>query len=349
MRSRRPLTLSSLLLIALAGCDGGSPTGIQPTPPPPMFTVEGLVFYDENGNGLQEATEVAVVPGAEVLIAGRAARAAAGTGRVTVHNVPQGTATASLVPESLPPYYIPGAPVEVAVPLPEGEIVRLGARLPIGQNRVGIYMGFGDSITVGDGSSDDQGYRSLLQDRLVAHFGQGTVTNQGIEGTRSSNGSARISLAMRRNDPAYTLILYGTNDWNASECRDSPDPPCETVGHLRNIVRTVKGAQGLPILGTIIPVNSGFDGRAPESRNVWVEEINDRLRLMAAEEGAVVADLHRAFLTAVPDYHVLFVDHVHPNDQGYAIMADEWFAAITTRQPAGSALRAPVFGFEPQP
>jgi lysophospholipase L1-like esterase len=311
--------------------------------------VEALVFYDENSNGVQDATETAVVPGSEVLIAGRAARAAAGTGRATVNNVPGGTAQASLVPESLPPYYIPGAPVEVTVPLPEGEIVRLGARLPIGTNRAGVYMGFGDSITVGDGSSDYQGYRPLLRSKLVAHFGQGSVEDQGIEGTRSNEGAQRIGVTLRRNDPAYTLILYGTNDWNASVCRGQADPPCFTVDSLRRIVQSVKGAQSLPILGTIIPVNTGYDGRVPEERNVWVADVDDRVRAMAAEEGAVVADLQHAFLTAVPDFHVLFTDHVHPNDQGYAIMADEWFKAITTRAAEGSRLHAPQIGFVPRP
>jgi lysophospholipase L1-like esterase len=350
VRAWRPI-LTGGLALALAACDGGSPTGVSPTPPPTLYTVEALVFYDENSNGVRDAAEVAVVPGAEVLIASRAARAAPGTGRVTVNNVPGGTFVASLVAASLPPYYIPGAPVEVTVPLPEGEIVELGARLPIGQNRIAIYMGFGDSITVGDGSSDYQGYRPRLQQKLREHFGQGTVEDQGIEGTRSSDGSARIALTLRRNDPAYTLILYGTNDWNAPTCRENPDPPCQTVGHLRNMVRSVKAASSLPILGTIIPVNSGYDGRAPESRNEWVADINDQLRAMAAEEGAVLADLHHVFLNSVPDYHTLFTDHVHPNDQGYAIMADEWFRAITTPPARGSSVAGapPRFGFEPAP
>ena len=153
---------------------------------------------------------------------------------------------------------------------------------------------------------------------------------------------------LRRNDPAYVLILYGTNDWNADVCRNNPDPPCMTVDNLRSIVRTVRGAQSLPVLATIIPTNTGFDARTPESRNVWVSDVNDRIRAMAAEEGVRIADLHQAFLTAVPDFHVLFADHVHPNDQGYAIMADRWFEAITTPAPAESAAaRAPVFGFEP--
>jgi lysophospholipase L1-like esterase len=332
-------------LAALAGC-GGSPAGPTPATPPPLFTVEALVFHDENSNGLQDGNEGAVVPGAEVLIAGRAARAGAG-GRVTVNNVPPGVATASLAPESLPPYYLSGAPVEVNVPLPAGEVVRLGARLPIGDNRVGTYMAFGDSITVGDGSSDRRGYRPRLEGLLTAHFARDAeVFDRGIGGTRSNEGAARIGLTLRRADPAYTLILYGTNDWNAGECRGVPDPPCFTLDSLRRIVQAVKGTQSLPVLGTVIPANTGFDGRAPESRNVWVAAINDRVRAMAAEEDVRVADLHQAFLTRVPDFRTLFVDHVHPNDEGYAIMADTWFEAITTR-PMGGGLSLPVFGFQP--
>lgn len=352
MRARRRVLFPCLSVLALAACDGGNPTGVGPTATPPaLYTVEALVFYDENGDGLQQATELAVVPGAEVLIAGRAARAEPGTGRVVVNNVPGGTFGASLVAETMPPYYVPGAQVEVVVPLPEGEVVRLGARLPIGTNRVGTYMAFGDSITVGEGSSDERGYRPLLEQKLQEHFRQGRVFDQGIGGTRSKEGAARIGLALRRHDPAYTLILYGTNDWNAAECRNVADPPCFTVDSLRSIVRSVKSAQSLPILGTVIPVNTGYDARAPESRNVWVADVNQRLKAMASEEGAVVADLESAMLTAVPDFHVLFYDHVHPNDQGYAIMADEWFRAITTppASPSSSATAPPAFGFEPHP
>ena len=295
-----------------------------------MHPVEALAFYDENGNGLQDGNEAAVVPGAEVAIAGRTARAAPGTGHVTVNNVPEGTATASLTPDSLPPYYTPSAAVEITVPLPAGEIVRLGATLPIGPNVPARYMAFGDSITEGeDGSSSGYGYRRLLQNRLQGHFGDGEVVNMSIGGTRSNEGADRISQSLRRADPAYSLVLYGTNDWNASECRNVPGPPCFTVDSLRRIVRSVKREQSLPIVGTIIPVNTGFDARVPESRNVWVKDVNDLIRPMVEEEGGVVADLYTAFM-AVPDFHTLFFDHVHPNDEGYEVMALVFFEAIST-------------------
>ena len=56
--------------------------------------------------------------------------------------------------------------------------------------------------------------------------------------------------------------------------------------------------------------------------------MNDLIRPMARQEGAVLVDLHAAFVKQ-GDLSQLFSDHVHPNDRGYALMADEWFKAIT--------------------
>jgi lysophospholipase L1-like esterase len=284
------------------------------------------VFYDQNADGLQEGNETAVVPGVEVRILARVATAAPGTGRATLTGVPEGTWSAQLQPASLPPFYQAGPAVQVVVPVTDGQPVRLPARLPIGANHPNVYMAVGDSITDGDGSTDETGYRRRLQEKLQAHFGQATIVNRAIGGIRSSTGAALIHASLARVDPAYTLILYGTNDWNDSSCRSQF--PCFTIDSLRNIVRATKGAGSLPVLSTIIPVNTGFDARSPESRNVWVAEMNDLVRPMAGEEGALLVDNHKAFL-AVPDFHTLFSDHVHPNDAGYAIMADTFFKAIS--------------------
>jgi lysophospholipase L1-like esterase len=34
-------------------------------------------------------------------------------------------------------------------------------------------------------------------------------------------------------------------------------------------------------------------------------------------------------MMAEPNYRSLFYDHVHPNDKGYEIVANQWFKAIT--------------------
>jgi hypothetical protein len=67
--------------------------------------------------------------------------------------------------------------------------------------------------------------------------------------------------------------------------------------------------------------------------------MNELIRPMVAEEGAVLADLHAAFLEAGP-LEDLFVDHVHPNDDGYDIIARVFFEAITGARGTASAWRS---------
>jgi len=51
-------------------------------------------------------------------------------------------------------------------------------------------------------------------------------------------------------------------------------------------------------------------------------------RALAAAEGALLVDLEAAFRRE-PDLASLFHDHVHPNDRGHRLMADEFFRTIT--------------------
>jgi lysophospholipase L1-like esterase len=317
-------SLLPALALSAAAC-GDSPTA--PAPPPGQFhTVSARVFYDANGNAMRDADEPGIVPGAEVQLAGALAAAQPMTGLATLEHVRAGTWVASVRAGSLPRFYLPGPPQEVVVPLPEGEQLELSVTLPIGANRPGTYMAFGDSITEGEGSSDWMGYRSLLQPRLVEHFGQAVLVDASISGTRSNAGAARVGASLRGATPAYTLIHYGTNDWNDPRCRTQF--PCFTIESLRIILRAARAAQSLPVLATIIPVNTGYDARAPESRNQWVAAMNDLVRPLAEEEGALLVDSFAAFM-ATEDFHRLFVDHVHPNDQGYQIMTEQFFQALT--------------------
>jgi lysophospholipase L1-like esterase len=183
------------------------------------------------------------------------------------------------------------------------------------------YMAFGDSITAGDGSSDGNGYATPLERRLREHFARGSVINRGATSTRSTEGVERIMRNLSLFAPAYTLILYGTNDW--VECQGAV--PCITIDSLRTIVQTVRDVSSLPVLATIIPANPA---QTPDARNQWVASMNELIRGLAEQEGAVLADLEAAFLRE-PDLTALFSDHVHPNDRGYQVMADEFFRAIS--------------------
>jgi len=330
---RRALPLAGALLASACG-GGGTPTGPSATPSPPAgHEVAVVVYYDENDNGVLDGRERTRIPYATVEIGGRSGRTQKGTGRALVAGVPAGSHTVTIRAGTLPPFYTAAGAAAVTVPPPAGSEVLLAVRLPIGDNRANTYMAFGDSISVGVGSSDGTGYRSRLDALLQESLSDGIVLNRGGEGTRSSEGAERISRGLRALKPAYTLTLYGTNDWNDPRCQAAA--PCFTVDSLREIVRTVQYARSLPLLATIIPGNPTAP-QVPAERNAWLRRTNELIRVMAREEGAVLVDLEAAFLRQA-DMPSLFADHVHPNDRGYALIAEEWFKAIAPDRASSSS------------
>jgi lysophospholipase L1-like esterase len=339
MRSRLSLPLFLLLPAAggLSACGGGSGSPVAPPPPLPAHSVIITAFYDENGNGTLDITESARVADVEVEVAGRTGRTDKGTGRAVVAGVPEGSHRVTAREATLPPFYRTEATASASVqsPQPAGADVYVPLALPIGNNRPNVYLGFGDSITVGDGSRTTDGYRDVLEQLLRQHFGRGQVITDGEGGTRTPAGVDRIGASVSRHRPAYTLILYGTNDWNRAsfECRTTF--ACDTAENLRHIIGVVESVSSLPVIGTIPPANP--DGFAAAERNEWVAKMNEQIRTMARAEGAVVADIHAAFLRQA-NLSSLFADHVHPNDRGYQVIAEEFFRALT--RPAGSSAAA---------
>ncbi len=321
-------------------CGGGSNPSDHSTPtPPPGSPVSGFVFYDENGNGVPDAGESVRLPAVTVAVGARTGQSAAG-GRFTVDAVPQGSQSASARPETLPAYFIAGAPVTVNVPQ-TGDLA-VPVTLPLGDHaRPNVYLAFGDSITVGEGSSDG-GYLSWLQADLNAYWGgRASVLNAGQSGTKSNKGENRVGQALESNRPAYLLILYGTNDWNDSECKDTP--PCYTIDALRSMVVQAREKGAEPVLGTIPPVNPLYVDKQAEERNAWVRQMNDSVRAMARQQQVSIAEVHGDFMKQ-PSLPALFTDDKHPNDTGYRVMSRSFFNAITRPySSSGSSARHSLF------
>jgi lysophospholipase L1-like esterase len=306
-RVRAAVVLAALGLL-LEGCGRGSPaTAVVPSPSPTavptpasVHPVSGVVFYDENANGVIDDGEDVRLPHVVLTLGGSSTETDA-EGSFAAAAVPAGTRAVEIRPESLPPQFRAGRVPSVAIPLPDGARVPVPVVLPIGANRPNVYLAFGDSITAG------------------------------IASTRSDDGRDRIAGSLAAERPAYVLILYGTNDWNLSACHRVIT--CFTIENARSMIRQAKAAGTIPVLSTVIPVNPAYVGRLADERNFWVDETNKELVTMARAEGAIVADLNAAMKAESSDLRELFTDHVHPNDRGYGAMADAFFRALT--QPAG--------------
>jgi len=339
----RGLAVAVACGLAAAACGGGSsnPQGpTTPSPPVPTYSVAVTVFFDQNENGHLDPGEDVRVPGVRVVIGTGSGTSAPGTGLANVTGIEAGALTLGVRDETLPVYY--QAPPAVAIQVPATTEAKIGLALPIGSNHPYRYLGIGDSITVGDGSSDYQGYRLKLQNLLGPYFARAEVLLRGREGKASIEVAQVIRRTLRDADPAYALVLLGTNDWNDQTCQHEGPSACYTIDALRTIVDGIKEWHSLPVLATITPVNPRYTTAA---RDAFYDQTNAGIRALAQQENVALADLNADFKAAGGEnLSSLFDDDVHPNDAGYEVMARSWFKAIT-RTRGGAASSSHRFGF----
>src|SRR5439155_26464284 len=153
----------------LPGCGGGSPP--SPGPPVQTYPVPAVVFYDENGNGVLDATEAVRLPEVDVDVSGHVGRSEKLTGRAVVSGVPAGSYAVSLKMPSMPPFYAPATLPPITVPQAAGAEADVPVTLLIGDNPPNTYLAFGDSISVGEDSHSTDGYRIVVDELLVQNLG----------------------------------------------------------------------------------------------------------------------------------------------------------------------------------
>ena len=84
-----------------------------------------------------------------------------------------------------------------SIQVPGTAEVRIPLTLSIGSNRPNLYLGYGDSITKGDGSSDGKGYVAKLQVLLVGQLAEPRSTTGDGRATRARNPGRSRSCARR--------------------------------------------------------------------------------------------------------------------------------------------------------
>lgn len=181
----------------------------------------------------------------------------------------------------------------------------LGDGHDFGSNDPNLYAAFGDSITAGDSTS----YPAILSGLIGK-----PVANEGVPGSTSDQGAARVGGVLRSLKPGYLLILYGAND--VIHGRDD----AATIANLQSIIQAARNNQTIPVIATLTPMDYShaiFNG--------GVKSLNDAIRNLASQEGVTLVDLESAF-GSNPIY--LQSDGLHPNDQGYALIAQEFAGAL---------------------
>jgi len=201
-----------------------------------------------------------------------------------------------------------------------------------------VIVTFGDSITDGYGATVDANnrYPNFLSRRLAADSSLGStmVVNAGISGNRWKNdvvgpkGEGRFAQdVLGRAGITHTIILLGINDigFSGSFAPGQEVSASQITAAIQSAVdqAKAKGVKALvatltPFKGTIFP---GYYSDAGEAKRLAV---NNFIRTNPTIDGVV--DFDAALRNPADPGSMLaqydLGDHLHPNDAGYAAMAN---------------------------
>ena len=159
---------------------------------------------------------------------------------------------------------------------------------------------FGDSLTYGTGAAKGMDYPSQLA-RLIGR----PVINLGIPGDTTSDALARIDTVLAK-EPRMVLLTLGGNDLKNRV-------PKETA--FRNLERIIQMIQDRGALVVVGGIDVPFYGRG---FGTAYEEV-------AVKTGSVlIPNVYKDILGRSS----LMSDPIHPNSEGYTIMAGHFYKAI---------------------
>ena len=188
---------------------------------------------------------------------------------------------------------------------------------------------FGDSLTEGYGASKpgqidkSKSYPAFLQEKIRVD-----VINVGISGDRASGGLARMDSDVLAKDPQMVILLLGGNDFlgrrSANEAKDD----------LQAIIDKAKNQNIKIYLASFIGDSTWEESYLQYSQLLPGASISE-LRSLLADYKRVYAELS----SENKDIEYIgniwrgigilqMSDPIHPNAEGYRIMADNIFAEI---------------------
>jgi len=157
-------------------------------------------------------------------------------------------------------------------------------------------------------------------DRLLPGF---KVVNRGVGGQSSTQLLARFSSDVLQLEPGKVIIKICAANF-------SPDADSRMIwDEFETMVLTAKARNIEPVVATILPVTRRAEKFEGYSITEQVKQFNGRVRELAEKHGLVVVDYFAAIADGdgfLPD--AMARDEIHPNDLGYARMAEAFRAAM---------------------
>jgi acyl-CoA thioesterase I len=156
-------------------------------------------------------------------------------------------------------------------------------------------IAFGDSLVAGVGASAGHDFVSVLSGRLGVR-----ILNAGRPGDTTASALARLDRAVLARNPRVVIVLLGGNDFLRRVPRD------RTFDNLETIVTRIR-QRGAAVVLVGVSLGLFTDSYAAQYE-----------ALAEHTSAAYVPDV----LDGVYGHADRMADQIHPNDRGYAIVAD---------------------------
>ena len=165
-------------------------------------------------------------------------------------------------------------------------------------------LAFGDSLTYGFGSNPGESYPSLLSKMSGLK-----VINAGVNGDTSEEGLRRLAPLLEDDSVKLMILFFGGNDIMQRQAMS------QLKANLKTMITMAKSKE-IDVLLVAVP-NIGIFGLSPLD---LYEEV--------AEEENI--PLLSGLLSDILSNPALKSDQIHPNRQGYRVMAEKIFESLKT-------------------
>ena len=165
---------------------------------------------------------------------------------------------------------------------------------------------FGDSLAAAYGLSPQQGWVSLLAERVAKAGLPWKIANASVSGETTAGGVRRLAEDLKRHKPSIVVIELGANDALRGQ------PIAAIRANLERMIRMAREARADPVLvGLMIPPNYGID---------YAREFRDVFREVAAKHKVPLVPF---LLEGIAEKPELFLpDQLHPAAAAQPIICD---------------------------
>jgi lysophospholipase L1-like esterase len=180
-----------------------------------------------------------------------------------------------------------------------------------------VIVCFGNSLTAGKGARPDESYPALLQQRVKAK-----VVNAGVSGDTIGEALERIDTDVLAHNPDLVVIELGANDFLDALNGKTLDMG-SLYGEYKSIVEKLSGGNRKIYLVKFY---------TREMAQAWLGNNLELYKRFEEMYAALAAEYHTDIIENIwegiwprPD---LMSDDIHPNAEGYRIMAEHYLEAL---------------------